>query len=186
MVLLIAGGTHTGKTALAQQLLERYHYPYLSLDHLKMGLIRSGLCRLTPMSDTRTLTQTLWPVAREIIKTCIENGQNLLVEGCYIPFHYREDFADAYLRHIRYICLILSEQYIQNHFSEIQQYANVVEKRLDDSSLSKQAMCIENRANLAACKRYGCPYHLVEDVYDVPAWQVRENFLDESKTYPVG
>lgn len=30
------------KTALAQRLLEEYKYPYLSLDHLKMGLIRSG------------------------------------------------------------------------------------------------------------------------------------------------
>ena len=42
MVILIAGGSHTGKTLLAQRLLERYHYPYLSIDHLKMGLIRSG------------------------------------------------------------------------------------------------------------------------------------------------
>ena len=39
MVILIAGGSHTGKTLLAQRLLERHHYPYLSIDHLKMGLI---------------------------------------------------------------------------------------------------------------------------------------------------
>lgn len=44
MVILIAGETHTGKTLLAQKLLEAYRYPCLSLDHLKMGLIRSGQC----------------------------------------------------------------------------------------------------------------------------------------------
>ena len=41
MIILIAGASHTGKTALAQKLLEKYQYPYLSIDHLKMGLIRS-------------------------------------------------------------------------------------------------------------------------------------------------
>ena len=41
MVVLIAGSSHTGKTLLAQKLLEKYKYPYLSIDHLKMGLIRS-------------------------------------------------------------------------------------------------------------------------------------------------
>lgn len=86
MVLLIAGASHTGKTALAQKLLEKYRYPYLSVDHLKMGLIRSGNTALTPMSSTRALTEYLWPIVREIIKTTLENQQNLIIEGCYIPF----------------------------------------------------------------------------------------------------
>lgn len=34
MIILIAGTTHTGKTKLAQTLLERFRYPTLSLDHL--------------------------------------------------------------------------------------------------------------------------------------------------------
>ena len=29
MVFLITGASHTGKTALAQRLLEKYRYPYL-------------------------------------------------------------------------------------------------------------------------------------------------------------
>ena len=56
MVLLIAGASHTGKTALAQRLLKKYGYPYLSIDHLKMGLIRSGNTVLTPESDDKLLT----------------------------------------------------------------------------------------------------------------------------------
>lgn len=83
MIILIAGASHTGKTLLAQRLLEKYGYPYLSIDHLKMGLIRSGYTSLTPESCDRELTDYLWPVVREIIKTAIENRQNLIVEGCY-------------------------------------------------------------------------------------------------------
>ena len=81
MVVLITGASHTGKTLLAQKLLEKYKIPYLSIDHLKMGLIRSGYTKLTPEEDD-ALTAYLWPVIREMIKTVIENGQNLVIEGC--------------------------------------------------------------------------------------------------------
>ena len=85
MVLLITGASHTGKTVLSQKLLEKYKYPYLSIDHLKMGLIRSGNTGLTPEDDDK-LQAYLWPIVREIIKTSIENNQNLIVEGCFIHF----------------------------------------------------------------------------------------------------
>ena len=80
MIILITGASHTGKTVLAQRLLETYKFPYLSIDHLKMGLIRSGYTNLTP-DDDDMLTDYLWPVLREIIKTAIENRQNLIIEG---------------------------------------------------------------------------------------------------------
>ena len=76
MIILITGASHTGKTLLAQRLLEEYKYPYLSIDHLKMGLIRSGQTSLTPEDDD-ALTEYLWPIVREMIKTAIENQQNL-------------------------------------------------------------------------------------------------------------
>lgn len=78
MILLIAGSSHTGKTALSQRLIEKYHYPCLSLDHLKMGLIRSGLTKLTPMDDDK-MTDFLWPIVKEMIKTAIENDQNMII-----------------------------------------------------------------------------------------------------------
>ena len=131
MILLIAGASHTGKTALAQKLLEKYHYPYLSIDHLKMGLIRSGYTDLTP-SDDSELVPYLWPVVREMVKTAIENRQNLIVEGCYIPFDWKKDFEEEYLKEIRYLCLVMSKSYIEEHFADIRAYANVIEERLDD------------------------------------------------------
>lgn len=166
MIILIAGASHTGKTQLAQKLLEKYHYPYLSIDHLKMGLIRSGNTNLTPMDDDE-LTDYLWPIVREMIKTAIENGQNLIVEGCYIPFNWKESFPDAYLPHMRYLCLVFSKDYIEKHFSDIQAYGSVIEKRLDDSGLCKEELTEENGKNLAMCKQTGNRYILIEDAYDL-------------------
>ena len=101
MIILITGASHTGKTVLAQKLLETYKYPYISIDHLKMGLIRSGYTRLTPEDDNE-LTDYLWPVSREMVKTAIENQQNLIVEGCYIPFYWADELEAEYLYKIRY------------------------------------------------------------------------------------
>ena len=168
MVILIAGASHTGKTALAQKLLEKYHYPYLSIDHLKMGLIRSGNTALTPMDDEK-LTDYLWPIVREMIKTAVENQQNLIVEGCYIPFDWKKDFQETYLQHIRYLCLIFSKDYIKKNFSDIQKYGSVIEKRLDDSGLEKAELIRENEENLAMCKKYDCPYVLIGETYDLDA-----------------
>ena len=112
MIILITGASHTGKTKLAQKLLEKYQYPYLSIDHLKMGLIRSGNTSLTPLSDDSKLTEYLWPSVREMIKTAIENNQNLIIEGCYIPFNYKEEFSEEYINNIKYYCLVMTENYI--------------------------------------------------------------------------
>ena len=166
MVILIAGASHTGKTLLAQHLLEQLHYPYLSIDHLKMGLIRSGQTGLTVYDDD-ALTGYLWPIVAEMVKTAIENRQNLIVEGCYIPFDWKKSFDQAYLEQIRYVCLVMSEGYIQNHFEDICRHANAVEKRLDDSDLSMEWLLTDNRKNLLACKEHGLPYILIDETYNV-------------------
>ena len=165
MILLIAGASHTGKTLLAQRLLKRYHIPYLSMDHLKMGLIRSGQTNLTPMDDD-LLTDYLWPIVREMIKTAIENNQNLIVEGCYIPPDWAKDFPPEYLPHIRCRYLIMTEGYIRNHWTDIQAHANAIEQRLEDD-LSMDDLTADNERNLQLCKKYGCPYVLIEDAYDI-------------------
>lgn len=166
MVILIAGATHTGKTAYAQKLLEKYQYPYLSIDHLKMGLIRSGQTDLTPMDDDK-LTDYLWPIVRQMVKTAIENGQNLIVEGCYIPFDWQTDFDKAYLENIQYVCLVMSRSYIENHFADIVAKASVIERRLGDSFLHKETLIAENEYNLTQCTAYKLPYILIDKAYEV-------------------
>ena len=167
MVILISGPSHAGKTNLAQKLLEKYRFPYLSIDHLKMGLIRSGNTNLTPMSPDDELTAYLWPIVREMIKTAIENRQNLIVEGCYIPFNYQSDFEDAYLEHIRYYCLVMSEEYIRRHFSDIKTYANVIEQRLDDSDCTMESVLEDNAHYLQGCKENGVNYILIDADYKI-------------------
>ena len=166
MIILITGASHTGKTALAQKLLEKYKYPYLSIDHLKMGLIRSGNTELTPLSDDDALTEYLWPIVREMIKTAIENKQNLIVEGCYIPFNWQEDFDKEYLDHIKYYCLVMSENYIRNHFDDIKKFASVIENRLDDDC-TIDGLLQDNSQILNLCKKHNVNYVFIDDEYKI-------------------
>lgn len=166
MIIIITGASHTGKTVLAQKILEKYKYPYLSIDLLKMGLIRSGYTKLTP-EDDEELKAYLWPIVKEMIKTAVENGQNLIVEGCYIPFDWKKDFSREYLKEIKYYCLVMTETYIKNHFDEIKKYANTIEERLDDLWCTKDSVLNENVKNFEMCKKYNCNYILIDDSYEV-------------------
>ena len=166
MIILITGASHTGKTALAQKLLEKYKYPYLSIDHLKMGLIRSGNTELTPMDDA-DLVEYLWTIVREMIKTAIENKQNLIVEGCYIPFDWQKDFGSNYLESIKYYCLVMSEEYIRNRFADIKKYANVIENRLDDEGCTMESVLADNKEMLSLAQKHNVNYILIEDKYEI-------------------
>ena len=144
MIVLITGASHTGKTLLAQRILEKKKMPYLSMDHVKMGLIRSGNTALTPYDDDR-MTDYLWPIVREIIKTAVENRQDLTVEGCYVPADWEKDFAPEYLREIRFACLVMAEDYIRAHFDIIRECASAIEKRGADGDFNMETAIAENR-----------------------------------------
>ena len=167
MIILITGASHTGKTALAQKLLEKYKYPYLSVDHLKMGLIRSGNTVLTPVSDEKLLTNYLWPIVREIIKTAVENRQNLVVEGCYIPFGWAQDFEKEYRNEIRFYCLVMSDKYIRNHFDDIRKYANIIEARGKDEDFALETALKDNAQMLRRCLEHGVEYILIDEAYQI-------------------
>ena len=160
MIILIAGDTHTGKTLLAQRLLERYKYPYLSIDHLKMGLIRSGQCKLSADSNTAELTEYLWPIVREMITTCLENSQNLIVEGCYIPFGWEKDFSLEDLRQIKYVCLI------ETHFDDILRFEKIIEKRLSSDVILGEIIKT-NEYNLEQCVSRNYNHILINDTYQI-------------------
>jgi adenylate kinase family enzyme len=165
MIILITGASHVGKTVLAQKMLEKYKYPYLSVDHLKMGLIRSGYTDLTPEDDDE-LVGYLWPVVREMIKTAIENDQNLIVEGCYVPFDWRKDFNDKYLESVRFICLVMSDGYIDSHFEQIKKHGSDIETRLDDSYCTPDQLKKDNRSVLEGFKAAGEQIVIITDNYE--------------------
>lgn len=163
MITIITGATHTGKTALAQRLLVKTQTPYLSQDHLKMGLIRSGNADIG-VEDDEAMTDYLWPITREIIKTAIENEQDLIVEGVYVPDFWIADFEDSHLQHIRFTCLVMSESYIINNFESIKNHAEIVEKRLSDD-LDKDTLIKENQKFLDMCENNLYPYQYIEGDY---------------------
>ena len=166
MIILITGASHTGKTLLAQRFLEKYKYPYLSIDHLKMGLIRSGNTDLTPEDDD-SLTEYLWPIIREIIKTAIENRQNLIVEGCYIPFDWRQYFDERYLPSLRFICLAMTDQYIGAHFDEIMEHGSDIESRLDDTSYTIDSLKADNQKYIEGYAQIGERITLIDTNYEL-------------------
>lgn len=166
MIILITGASHTGKTVLAQKLLEKYKYPYFSIDHLKMGLIRSGYTKLTPEDDAE-LEAYMWPIIREMIKTAIENKQNLVIEGGYIPFDWKKDFTEEYLDHIKFYCLVMSENYIKNHFDDIKKYASAVENRIDDDWCTMESVLEDNVQFSELAKKHNANIVLVDDKYEI-------------------
>lgn len=166
MVVLLAGASHTGKTVCAQKLLEKYKYPYLSLDHLKMGLIRSGHMNLTPENDDK-ITEQLWPIVREMLKTVIENRQNLIIEGCYIPFDWAKDIDNKYLEDIRYYCIVMSERYIRDNFAAIKKHANAIEYRLNDGWCTLDNVLEDNARTLELARKHEVRSLLIDDNYEI-------------------
>lgn len=176
MIILITGASHTGKTLLAQRMLEQYKYPCLSIDHLKMGLIRSGNTELTPLSDDEALTAYLWPIMREMVKTAIENDQNLIVEGCYIPFDWRRDFDDRYLSSIRFVCLAMTEKYIKSHFDAIKIHESVIESRLIENDFSIEGLIAENQRMIEGFQSAGELVALIESDYEQRIKDILQTF----------
>lgn len=164
MIYIITGATHSGKTNLAQRLLEIKNIPYISQDHIKMGLIRTNNTNLTPEDDDK-MVDFLWPITREIIKTVIENNQNLIVEGCYVPFTWKEDFDESYLKHIEYICLCLSSKYITNHFDEIKSYSSCIERRIEDDYCTIDNILKFNKEYIDGCEKNNLNYILINENY---------------------
>ncbi|MBQ1711157.1 MAG: adenylate kinase [Treponema sp.] len=131
MIIIITGASHTGKTLLAQRMLEKYKFPYLSIDHLKMGLIRSGNTKLTPEDDEQ-LTTYLWPI----------------------------------LRDISFICLAMTEKYIDAHFDEIKNHASDIEARLDDSDCTAAWIKAENNRIIKGFESAGELIDLIDSSYE--------------------
>jgi capsule polysaccharide export protein KpsC/LpsZ len=61
----------------------------------------------------------------------------------------------------------MSEAYIRSHFSDIRNYANVIEHRLDDEGCTPERMVAENTKMLELAQKYRLPYILMEDRYEI-------------------
>ena len=167
MVILIAGASYVGKTLLAQKLLEIYKMPYLSIDHLKMGIYRSGSdCGFNPESDDEIITGKLRPIIKGIIMTNIENNQNLIIEGCYFPESI-DDLSKEYLCKTIFLYIIFSEQYIIKNLSDkIIGNRNNIENRGYDFEGTIEKYILKNKNNKEKCTKNGIKYFEIEEDYE--------------------
>ena len=180
MIILITGASHTGKTLLARMMLDRLKYPYLSIDHLKMGLIRSGNTGLTPEDDDE-LTEYLWPIVREIIRTAAENRQDLTVEGCYIPFDWRADLQDLSPDSISFVCLVMTDRYIDSSFDKILDHESDIEHRFRDTGCTAEGLKEDNRNFAEGFARSGERIVLIDSDFEGTLQSVADTLYSQIK-----
>ena len=167
MIILIGGSSHVGKTLLAGKLMERLHMPYFSLDYLKAAFVRTGKTQLT-MADDYALRYEMWPFAAEIVKAAVDSGRSLILEGCYIPGEWKDAFSEPYLRKIRSVFLVMSEEYIRGHADDIRSFSEEAEKRPGDVIDTERLV----RCSLEFyedCEKYGIPCYEISGSYDIEA-----------------
>jgi 2-phosphoglycerate kinase len=129
-------------------------------------LIRSGYTTLNPESPWKDLTEYLWPVLEGIIKTNIENKQNIIIEGSYIPYDYKKYFNEDYLKEIKIVYLIFSEKYIHTNFDLIDKKSSIIENRISDN-LNKEELILNANVIKRECKKHGIDYILIDENYDL-------------------
>lgn len=168
MIIVLGGVSHTGKTYLAQQLLEKHKVPYLSLDHLKMGLIRGNVsCGFTLDDDDMTIANKMWSLVEGIIATNIENNQNLIIEGCYLPPDKVRSIKENYGSSVIESYIIFTAEYIQKNFEPlILGHRNIIENRKYEEDRSIEDFIVEHQNIRAQCQHNSIKYFDVDRDYN--------------------
>lgn len=168
MVILLGGTSCVGKTLMSQNLLEKYKIPYFSIDNLKMGLYRSDSnCGFTPTDSNEVISERLWPILREMIKTIIENNQSIIIEGCYLSPKLLEDFEAKYSSKIVPLFLVFSKKYIEENFeSKIIKHRSVIEMRNYPEERPVTQFIEEHNKIRKRCIECGAKYFEIEKDYE--------------------
>lgn len=164
---------------MAQKLLEKYKMPYLSIDHLKMGLIRANInCRFTQYDSDRLIAEKIWPILKGIIMTNIENKQNIIIEGCYLFPDLIRELGKEYLEQIIFITIIFSPDYIKNNFElKIIRYRSVIENRLYQENRPISYFIKEHQELKKECIENNLTYFEINKDYEEEIQKVYE-FID--------
>ncbi|GKV68660.1 adenylate kinase [Sporosarcina sp. NCCP-2716] len=182
MIIILSAVGSTGKTVMAQRLLETYKIPYLSLDHLKMGLYRGEEnCGFTPLDSTEHIGDRLWPIVKGITMTAIENRQHLIIEGCYFLPHYLHDLDPFYLNEIIPVFMGFSEKYIrENYEGDIVTFRNAIEQRITPEERTLEEMIEEHGAFKTRCVQAGVPYFEISINYETETAEI-DHYINTEK-----
>ena len=77
-------------------------------------------------------------------------------KGCYVPFDWRRDFDDHYLKDIRFIC----------HFNDVTGHASEIESRKADEDCTLENMQADNQSIINGFRCAGEPVIVIEDDYE--------------------
>ena len=77
------------------------------------------------------------------------------------------DFEASCVENIKYYCLVMSQNYIRNHFNDITKYASVIENRLNDEDYTMERAIEENSVILELAEKHNVHYILIDDKYSV-------------------
>ena len=175
MIIFIGAPTHTGKTMLAQRLMERYRIPYLSVDHLKMGLFRGWPgCGVYPEGQHEVINARLWPVVKAMAMTAIENDQSMIIEGGYHSPEQIAEFDEGYAEHVTSFWMAFSRRYIEANYDKITAYESVIEQRENDYPVPGE-LIEESGALRAQCLAQGAQFFEIDGDYaqamrEIVAW----------------
>jgi len=182
MIILIGGAGYAGKTFMAQKLLEKYKMPYLSIDHLKMGIYRADEnCGFTPYDSLEHIAVKLWGILKGMIMTNIENKQNLIIEGIYLlPEKIKElENNKEYANNIISFYMGFSERYIKNNFySEIIANMRKIEDRGYENEDTDEDYITENAKIKQMCENSGAKYFEIDGKYEKETKKVYD-WIDE-------
>ena len=176
MIVLIGGESHTGKTLMAQKLMEKYRIPYTSIDHIKMGIIRGyESCGFTPEDSDDKICRELWGVIKGIIDTVSENKQNIIIEGCYLP---PEKVCKMVSDNVIAFYIVFTKEYIENNFEDIIKYESVIEKRRYPEERGKEEFIKSNMRLKEGCMRFGVQFFEIREDYESEIVQAEKYVCD--------
>lgn len=165
MIILIGGAGCTGKTMLAQRLMERYQIPYMSADHVKMGLVRGWEnCPFTPCDGDETIARYLWTVLEGVVRTNVENEQHLILEGCYIPPEHAVALEKEFPGIVFAVYPVFSREYVMRAYKDgIVAHRSDLEKRGYDEERTPEEIAREHECVCEACRKAGARCVEIDD-----------------------
>jgi len=146
--------------------LEQLKMPYLSVDHLKMGLFHGWPgCGFHPEGDREATGAALWPVVKAMAMTAIENGQSMIIEGCYHSPAQIAEFEAGYAEHVIAFWMAFSRRYIEENYEKIKAFESAIERRENDDP-NPEKLINESEALRALCLAQGARFFEIDGDYE--------------------
>lgn len=184
MLYLVSGASRSGKTIIAERILEERGIPYLSLDWLVMGFT-NGLPQLGVhdrlMPDE--IAAGIWDYVKAMFESMIWSGIDYVIEGeAILPGRIRE-LIDSHPDKVRIVFLGYASVDVEQKLQEIKEHSAGKVDWLTKESDAYIRDHIQNMVGHSRLIREGCEEH------DLPYFDTAEDFcitLEQAKEHLLG